>query len=82
MNTQDDFEEFLKLLIKNKVKFVLVGGYAVAFHGYVRTTKDMDIFFRNSDDNIHKIINALHDFHVSKVDIFYFVCAFLLHVQT
>lgn len=62
MNIQDDFEEFLKLLIKHQVKFVLVGGYAVAFHGYVRTTQDMDIFFNDSDDNIRKIICALREF--------------------
>ena len=67
MNIQDDFEEFLKLLIKHQVRFVLVGGYAVAFHGYVRTTQDMDIFFNDSNDNIQKIISALCDFDF-KVD--------------
>ncbi len=65
MNIQNDFEEFLRLLVKHKVKFVLVGGYAVAFHGYVRTTKDMDIFFCDSDDNIEKIINTLRDFSIN-----------------
>jgi hypothetical protein len=38
---------------------VIVGGYAVAFHGYPRFTKDIDIFFRNSEDNIPRIRAAL-----------------------
>jgi hypothetical protein len=42
MNIQRDFEEFLKLLNKKKVEYVVVGGFAVAFHGYVRATKDME----------------------------------------
>ena len=37
MNIQKDFEEFLQLLNATGVEFVIVGGYAVAFHGYVRT---------------------------------------------
>ena len=37
-----DFREFIKLLNSNNVKYLVVGGYAVAFHGYPRYTKDMD----------------------------------------
>lgn len=62
MNIQEDFEEFLKLLVREKAEFVIVGGYAVAFHGYVRATQDLDIFFRNSDENIRKILSALKNF--------------------
>jgi 2-hydroxy-3-keto-5-methylthiopentenyl-1-phosphate phosphatase len=36
-----DFKEFLKLLNENNVRYLLVGGYAVAYHGYPRTTGDM-----------------------------------------
>ena len=43
MNIQEDFEEFLRLLAEERIEFVIVGGYAVAFHGYVRATQDMDI---------------------------------------
>ena len=39
-----DFKEFIKLLSKNKVKYLIVGGYAVAFHGHPRYTKDLDIW--------------------------------------
>ena len=40
----EDFKEFLKLLNANDVAYLLVGGYAVGYHGYPRTTADMDIF--------------------------------------
>jgi hypothetical protein len=59
MITQPHFEELLRLLEENKVEYVIVGGYAVAFHGYPRFTKDIDIFFRNSSENIAKIRKAL-----------------------
>lgn len=38
-----DFLEFLELLEKHKVEFLLVGGYAVILHGYVRSTGDLDL---------------------------------------
>ena len=45
MTTHPDFEEFLSLLAKHRVEYMLVGGYAVAFHGYPRFTKDLDVFY-------------------------------------
>ena len=39
MQLQDDFKEFLKLLNANEVKYLLIGGYAVSYYGYVRTTE-------------------------------------------
>ena len=39
----DDFKEFLKLLNDHKVEYLLIGGYAVGYHGYPRTTADIDI---------------------------------------
>jgi hypothetical protein len=62
MITQRHFEELLQLLEENKTEYVIVGGYAVAFHGYPRFTKDIDLFFRNSTENIKKIIAALIKF--------------------
>ncbi len=56
MNIQQDFKELLVLLEKHKVDYMIVGGYAVAFHGYPRFTKDMDIFFSASLENVDKII--------------------------
>ena len=48
-----DFKEFLKLLNENGVKYLLIGGYAVGYHGYSRATNDMDVsmMFRSSRAN-------------------------------
>jgi hypothetical protein len=62
MNIHKDFAEFLKLLNRKKVEYVIVGGYAVAFHGHVRATKDMDILFKNSSQNILKLRTVLGQF--------------------
>ena len=62
MNIHEDFEEFLRLLAAEKVEFVIVGGYAVAFYGHVRTTQDLDLFFRNTERNVRKILAALRRF--------------------
>jgi hypothetical protein len=44
INLPQDFKEFLKLLNAHRVKYLLIGGYAVAYHGYPRTTADMDVW--------------------------------------
>lgn len=62
MNIHDDFEEFLRLLNSESVDYVIVGGYAVAYHGYIRTTQDLDILFANNKDNIEKICRAMIHF--------------------
>jgi len=69
MNIQEDFEEFLRLLNKKKVEYLVVGGYAVAFHGYVRATKDLDILFYNSRPNIQFIKQALNEFGFPVADL-------------
>lgn len=68
MNIHRDFEEFLRLLNEEGVEFVIVGGYAVAFHGYVRATDDMDLFFRNTEGNIERIRHALERFGIPTSD--------------
>jgi hypothetical protein len=66
MNIQPDFEELLRLLEKHSVDYMIVGGYAVAFHGYPRFTKDIDIFFSTDKENVARIKNALHEFGFEK----------------
>lgn len=39
-----DFKEFIQLLNDNQVRYLIVGGYAVALHGYPRYTKNIDIW--------------------------------------
>ena len=57
-----DFKEFIQLLNDNQVKYLVIGGYAVAVHGHPRYTKDIDIWIEISEDNARKIITALTQF--------------------
>jgi len=57
-----DFKEFLKLLNRNKVEYLLVGGYAVGYHGYPRATADMDIWVAINQKNAGRIISVLKEF--------------------
>ncbi|MBU1122877.1 MAG: hypothetical protein KKF54_09370 [Candidatus Omnitrophica bacterium] len=57
-----DFKEFLKLLNLRKIKYLVVGGYAVALHGYPRATGDMDIWIAISPDNARKTTKVLQEF--------------------
>jgi hypothetical protein len=57
-----DFLEFLKLLNVHDVEYLLVGGYAVAYHGYPRMTMDMDIWIKISDRNAQNIVKAIREF--------------------
>lgn len=60
-----DFVEFLKLLNGNGVDYLVIGGYAVAVHGYVRTTGDLDIWVRMSPANAARVVVALREFGFS-----------------
>jgi hypothetical protein len=62
MNTQPDFEDFLRLLEVHRVDYMIVGGYAVAYHGFPRFTKDIDIFFSDAVANLVRLQAALVDF--------------------
>ncbi len=57
-----DFKEFLKLLNAHRVEYVLIGGYAVAYHGYPRATADMDIWISPTPENATRTVAALRDF--------------------
>ena len=57
-----DFKEFLKLLNAHEVEYLLIGGYAVGYHGYPRATADMDIWIAMNPDNAGGIVVALREF--------------------
>jgi hypothetical protein len=57
-----DFQDFLRLLNANAIRYLVIGGYAVAYHGYVRYTGDLDIFVELSTDNAERIVRALREF--------------------
>ena len=62
MKIQTHFKELLTLLEKNKAEYMIVGGYAMAYHGFPRFTKDIDIFYKNSKENIQKVRTSLISF--------------------
>jgi len=51
MEEYQDFEEFLRLLNKHKVEYLIVGGYAVTFHSRPRLTEDLDIWVNRTKSN-------------------------------
>jgi hypothetical protein len=57
-----DFREFIQSLNDNQVRYLVVGGYAVALHGYPRYTKDIDIWIELAPVNASRIVRALEQF--------------------
>jgi len=64
-----DFKEFIGSLNANAVRYLVVGGYAVAFHGYPRFTMDLDIWIKSTVENASKLIQALKDFGFGSLDL-------------
>ncbi len=64
-----DFKEFLQLLNSKEVEYLLVGGYAVSYHGYPRATGDMDIWIAVHPQNAAKTIEVLREFGFSSADL-------------
>lgn len=62
MVTNQDFREFLQSLNDHEVNYLVVGGYAVAFHGHPRYTKDLDVWVMIDPENARKLVDALHQF--------------------
>ena len=62
MELNRDFSEFIACFVGHDVRFLIVGGYAVAAHGHPRYTKDLDVWVRVDRENAHRIIDALGDF--------------------
>lgn len=65
-----DFSAFLKSLSDHEVDYLLVGGYAVGYHGYVRATGDLDVWIRPERQNAERLVAALTEFGfgVSELD--------------
>ena len=55
-----DFVEFLRSLNANEVDYVLVGGFAVAIHGYPRATADMDVWVAVARENAERNDSGPH----------------------
>jgi predicted nucleotidyltransferase len=61
-----DFKDFLKLLNSKGVKYLVIGGYAVGYHGYPRATADIDVWIARTQDNAQKVTSALREFGFSQ----------------
>ena len=57
-----DFRDMLSCLKDEGVDFIIVGAYALAAHGFIRATGDIDVWLRNSPDNAQKALRALAKF--------------------
>jgi predicted nucleotidyltransferase len=62
-----DFKEFIQFLNDNHVRYLIVGGYAVAIHGHPRYTKDIDIWIEMSPENADNLLQALEEFGFSSL---------------
>jgi len=62
MEVAPDFDEFIECLTAHGVEFVVVGAYALAFHGAPRFTGDLDVLVRPTLDNAERLLQALREF--------------------
>lgn len=63
-------QELIKLLISNNVEFIIIGGYSVIFHGYKRTTGDVDIWLNPTNENKKKLLQVLESELIDDEDIY------------
>jgi hypothetical protein len=68
MRIEKDFEDFIQLLNNQNVEYLMVGGYALAFHGVPRATQDFELYVRPTSKNAAKIAEALEEFRFEGVD--------------
>jgi hypothetical protein len=64
-----DFNEFLRLFLAHEVRFLIVGGYAVAAHGLPRATGDLDAWILVDEQNAAKVLAALDDFGFGSLEL-------------
>ncbi len=67
MEVQPDFKELLGLFNRHKVEYIIVGAYALAFHGAPRNTGDMDLYVRPHPANASRLLEALKEFGFGSV---------------
>lgn len=64
-----DWREFVELLNSNGVEYLVVGAFAVAYHGYPRYTGDLDLLVRPTAENADRVLRALSEFGFEKLGI-------------
>jgi len=61
MPLNKDWREFVELLNSNEVEYLVVGAFAVAFHGFPRYTAGLDLWVRPTDENANRVLRALSE---------------------
>ena len=69
LKAEKDFEEFIELLNKNKIEYMIVGAYAFALYAKPRNTGDLDIFINRSKKNASGLIKVLEEFGIKGTEI-------------
>ena len=69
LNLEADFVDFVNLCNKYEVEYLVIGGYAVSFHGYPRATKDLDICIKISEENAIKMLQVINDFGFASLNL-------------
>jgi hypothetical protein len=69
MPLSKDLREFVALLNSKGVEYLVVGGFAVSYHGFARYTGDIDFLVRRSEENSHRVLTALAHFGFGSADI-------------
>jgi len=69
MTIPQDFKEFIGLLKKHNVRYLIVGGYAVGFYSRPKYTEDIDIWVDCNESNAIKVLNVLREFGFGELDI-------------
>ena len=64
-----DFKDMIKIFLEEQVQFLLVGGISINLYGYIRTTKDLDLWVQASGENAPKVVKALAKFGAPMQDI-------------
>jgi len=64
----DDFRDFLTCLNEAGVEYLVIGGHAVAYHGYVRPTRDIDVWIAVSTANAQKLVQAVNSFFGTELE--------------
>lgn len=64
-----DFREFLRLLNARGVEYLVVGGYAVGYHGYPRATNDLDVWISRTATNADRLVQAIREFGFGTPDL-------------
>ncbi len=69
MQIHADFEDFISLLNKYKVDYLIVGSFALFFFGQPRATGDIDIWIKPEEKNAERVLHAIHDYGFSSLNL-------------